>query len=178
MEGLRYIKPITWSETFALWEKEEAELSHWVEHYKKRGFSSWKDWRRSSVESLSPEKLKWELYEIESNKIIPDFYGGPFRAWKKKYYGDKDIAQFKILGKSEELQNDSNINQIIEKFPKESTLVGLKKDEKVVIVEGMHRCCALSVAKEKNVHVDAKLFIALAEYKDKLPVLGQANSPT
>lgn len=178
MEDLKFIKNITWNEAFIFWGKEEAELSHWIEHYKKRGFNSWEEWRKSSVKDLNPEQLKWTLFEIENTRIISDFYAGPFRSWKKKYYGDKDIIQFKDLAKNEALQNDSNIDEIIQKFPQESTLIGLKKDEKIVIIEGMHRCCALSVAEQKGLRIEAKLFIIVAEYNQKLPTLGQVNSPT
>lgn len=178
MKNLKHIRSITWNETFASWAKEEAQLPRWIEHYKKRGFNSWEEWRKNSVKDLSPEQLEWDLYEIEDIRAVSDFYGGPFRAWKKKYYGDKDILQFKEIVQNLELQNDQNINEIIQKFPQKSTLIGLKKDEKIIIIEGMHRCCALSVAEDKGVRINAELFIILAEYPDKLPILGQTNSPT
>jgi len=178
MEGLKHIKTVTWNEVFDVWGKTEAHLPYWIEHYKKRGFSTWEEWRRNSVKDLHPDELDWTLYEIEENSIIVDFFAGPFRAWQKKYYGDKDIIQFKELAQNIELQNDPNINEIIKNFPKESTLAGLQKGSEIIIIEGMHRCCALAVSKGKGKSIDAKLFIALAEYRDKLPTLGQVNSPT
>lgn len=177
--NLNFIKSITWDEVFSSWEKSEANLPHWIAHYKKRGFDSWKEWRKDSIKNLHPEQLKWELYEItDPLSAIPEFYGGPFRSWKKKYYGDKEILQFKELAKKPELQNDIRINEIIKKFPKESTLIGIRKDKNVIIVEGMHRSCALAVAKEKGITINTKLFIVLTEFHGDMPILGQENSPT
>ena len=178
MEELKYIRPVTWSETLASWGEGEAQLPRWIEHYKKRGFGSWEEWRSDSVKDLHPEKLNWTLYEIVDNSVVVDFYAGPFRSWQKKYYGNKDILQFKELAQNSNLQNDSNINEIIENFPKESVLIGLQKGSRIIIIEGMHRCSALAVSKEKGNPVDFKLCIILAEYLDELPTLGQANSPT
>jgi hypothetical protein len=178
MQSLKYLRPLSWEEAFSMWEKGEANLPRWIEHYTKRGFSSWKEWRQSSVESLHPEKLTWSLFEITDNTIVQDFYAGPFRAWQEKYYEKERIVPFDRLVENPELQKDANINEVISNFPKGSTLVGLQKDGKIIIIEGMHRCCALAVAFRKGQPIDAKLFIALAEFSDSLPMLGQANSPT
>lgn len=177
--SLIFVKSITWEETFSTWAKDEASLPHWVEHYKERGFNSWEEWRKSSVKNLNPEQLNWNLYEIKNPlETISDFYGGPFRAWKKKYYGNNEMLQFKELAQNSELQNDMHINEIIQNFPKESTLIGLKKGEEVIVIEGMHRCCALAVAQEKGLNMDIKLFIILAEFSEDIPILGQVSSPT
>lgn len=177
--NLNFVKSITWEEAFSSWAKDESNLPHWVEHYKERGFNSWEEWRKSSIKNLNPEQLNWSLYEIKNpSETILNFYGGPFRAWKKKYYGDKEMLQFKELAQNSELKNDSHINEVIQNFPKESTLIGLKKNEKIVIIDGMHRCCALAVAQEKGLGIDIKLFIILADFPKEIPVLGQINSPT
>jgi len=46
------------------------------------------------------------------------------------------------------------------------------------IIEGLHRCCALAVAKKDGIDVRTKLFIACAEFPKGLPLIGQENSPT
>ncbi|MBM3261195.1 hypothetical protein FJY93_02135 [Candidatus Kaiserbacteria bacterium] len=176
--GLKFVRDLQWQDVLSVWSKGEAHLPHWIEHYTKRGFKTWEDWRRSSTESLKPELLKWGLFEIEDNASIPTFYAGPFRAWRQKYYEQREIIPFSELANKPALQTDSNINEIIQNFPKDSILVGLRKDEKIIIVDGMHRCCALAVAAQKGIALDAKLSIALADFRDPLPSLGQANSPT
>jgi hypothetical protein len=178
MRGLEYVRPLTWEEVFVMWEEEEAHLPRWIEHYTKRGFGSWKEWRESSVENLHPGNLKWALFAVTDNSMIQVFYAGPFRAWQNKYYGRDDIIRFDRLAENPGLQNDTNIEGLMNAFPKESTLVGLQQDGKIIVIEGMHRCSAIAVAFKKDLPINAKLFIALADFNDPLPRLGQANSPT
>ena len=179
MNNLKYIKPISWEDVFLIWASGEADLPRWIEHYKSRGFSSWEEWRKNSVKDLNPEKLKWDLYEvIDPLKTVPGFRAGPFRAWMKKYYGDKEMPPFKDLAKNLELQNLAYVSELIKNFPKESTIIGLVKDKEIIVIEGMHRCSALAVANEKNITMNFKLFLILAEFLGDIPVLGQINSPT
>lgn len=176
---LKLVRSIEWNEVFSIWEKQEADLQYWIEHYKHRGFNSWQDWRRSSVEELNPENLKWNLYEVLDPMVaVPKFHAGPFRAWIKKYYKDKETITFSELTMNIEIQNDNNIHEIIKNFPKNSIIVGVVNDGKIVIVDGLHRCCALSIEKEDNGVISTQLFIALADFSGKLPLLGQENSPT
>jgi hypothetical protein len=177
--NLKHIKLMSWDEAFSEWEKSEADLPHWIEHYKKRGFNSWREWRSDSLKPIDPPSLTWNLFEIEEPlKTVPKFYAGPFRAWKNKYYGDEDIITFEQLAANPELRNDQRINDIIEKFPNGSVLLGLINNSRVVIVDGLHRCCALAVANRKGMDLKAKLYIICAELPGELPVLGQTNSPT
>ncbi len=178
-DGLQFIRALTWQEVFGLWEHEESHLPHWIEHYKKRGFTSWKDWRSSSVRDLRPESLTWSLYEIsEPTTVVPKFYAGPFRAWINKYYAGEKIVPFGFLASHNEIEQDQNISGIISDFPTDSTLVGLKTQEGIVIIEGLHRCCALAVAHKQNIEMHPRMFIACAEFSGGLPLLGQENSPT
>lgn len=179
LQHLKYLKSITWEDTLKSWAKEEANLPHWIEHYKERGFKSWEEWRKDSIKNLTPEELDWKLFEVlEPTETIPYFHAGPFRAWIKKYYGNKAMPPFIELAKNLEIQDDPNINEIIQKFPKESALLGLIKDDKIVIIDGLHRSLALAVAHEKGINIKAKVFITLAEFSREIPMLGQINSPT
>lgn len=177
-KGLAFIRELEWAEVFGLWGRDESRLPHWIAHYQKRGFSSWEEWRRSSVKDLQPERLRWCEYRLNDLNIVRSFHGGPFRSWKKKYYGDADTLPFNMLAKKTELQDDSHINEIIRSFPRESSLIGLKNGGNIVIIEGMHRCSAIAVAMERNVSIRAEMRIALAEYDGTIPPLGNANSPT
>lgn len=177
--NLKHVKPITWEEALSVWEKGEAGLSHWIEHYKKRGFNSWREWRTDSMKAINPERLNWNLYEVmEPLKNVPEFYAGPFMAWIKKYYGEKMVLKFKELGRNQEIQNDARIKEIIAKFPRESTLIGLLNNSDIIIIDGLHRGCALAAANEMNVSINTKLFAICAGFIGELPTLGQSNSPT
>lgn len=171
-KNLKFIKNISWNDAFGSWARDEAHLEHWIEHYKKRGFNSWQEWRKSFVESLHPQELDWGLYEItEPFKSIMNFHGGPFKSWIQKYYGGKVMPNFGELAQNIAIQNDDNINEIIQKFPKESTLIGIIKDKNIIIIEGMHRCCALAIAYNRDLNIDTKLSIILAEFSGELPSL-------
>src|SRR3989344_8050718 len=163
--NLKHIKSITWDEALSAWEKEEAELPHWIQHYKERGFNSWRDWRADSIKAINPKELSWDLFEVlEPLKTVPEFYSGPFRAWIKKYYGGREMLKFGELANNIEIQQDSNINEIIRKFPQESMLIGLLHNNAIVVIEGLHRGCALAVANKTGVSIDSKIFIACAEF--------------
>lgn len=177
--GLKILRSITWDEVFSLWEKVEADLQHWIEHYKSGGFNSWKDWRNHSIKDLNLNKLKWNLYEIpEPLGTVPNFHMSPFRAWIKKYNKGNNALTFKELALVPEIQLKANVDKIAENFPKNSTLIGLIHNSNIIIIEGLHRCCALSVAKQNGINIQTKLFIACAEFHEELPLIGQENSPT
>jgi len=109
-------------------------------------------------------------------KMVLEFHGGPFRVWINKYYGDKKTPQFKELVQNTEFKNDPKKQEIIQKFPKESILIGLINKGDITIIDGMHRCCALAIAHEKGIHIDTNLYIILAEFNEEIPIMGQPNS--
>ena len=86
--------------------------------------------------------------------------------------------QFKELAQRTELQQDTLIQEIIQNFPKEPTLIGLIKDNRIIIIEGMHRCIALTVAQSSGIEITSDMSIILAEFNAELPLLGQLTSPT
>lgn len=178
--NLKFIKSMTWEEVFESWEEGEADLEHWIEHYKKRGFHSWKDWRSNSIKDLNLEKMSWKLYEItDPLKNVPLFHGGPFRAWIKNIYQGSETPMFSKIVNNHEIKSSIEINQILKNFPKNNVLVGLATKEGVVIIDGMHRCCAIALAAQRNQNLETEIFIAIANFpEDKVPLLGNANSPT
>lgn len=178
IEGFKHVRSISWQDVFSAWEKNEANLPHWIEHYTNRGFSSWKDWRNSSIENLNLNALEWNLYEISDPlATIPKLYAGPFRAWIRKYYGGKSMVAFSELAKNTEIQNDAGIHEIISNFPSETVLICLQNKE-LTVVDGLHRCCAVALAKEKGIPIASKVYVACAAFPGELPLLGQENSPT
>jgi len=179
-KNLRYIKSLTWDEVFSLWRDNEAHLAHWKEHYTQRGFTSWDDWRKNTLHEFNGVKLKWGLFEVISPlESVPSFYAGPFRAWMNKYYEGEKTAPFGKIINNKELKSSETIKQILENFPKETNLIGLFIDKKIIIIEGLHRCCAVALADKEHRTIDTKIYIALAECADEdLPIMGNPTSPT
>jgi hypothetical protein len=179
MHDLRFIKPLTWNEVFALWRDGEATIPRWIEHYKNRGFSSWDEWRRNTLKDLQYKSLFWRLFEIEKPEAsIPHFFGGPFRAWISNYYHGARTRTFEELANDSKIEGNKIIKQMVSGFPAETHLIGLRADEKVFIIEGMHRCCALALMARRKDEIRSKVLIALAEYSGEILEMGNPSSPT
>jgi len=179
VKNLEHIKPLSWEEVFARWENEESLLPNWIEHYKSRGFSSWAEWRTHSFHDLHPENLSWDLYKVSKPaETVSEFYAGPFRSWIKKYYDAGLLPQFKELVKDLGLQKVLAQKELFENFPKRSLLIGLLNKDRIIIVDGMHRACALALTQAQDTAVETEIEIALAEFPGELPLLGSVDSPT
>lgn len=178
--GLRFIEPLCWEEVLTLWEADEGKLDHWIAHYTKRGFSSWRDWRCDSVAALQPERLSWRLYQVVNpQQSIPLFRGGPFRSWVRSIYQSSETPLFAEIVKHPKIAEGDRVNQIIGSFPPNAFMLGLKVRDDIVIIDGMHRCCAITLAAQRGIAIDAEVTMALADFAErKIPLLGQELSPT
>jgi hypothetical protein len=176
---LKRVKPLTWADVFSLWRDAESKLPHWIEHFKKSGFDSWDDWRTNTLKDLRCRDLEWTLFEItDPLRLVPGLFGGPFRPWITRYYEGAKHVTFRELAKHPAVQENPIIREMGSNFPKETYLVGLRTDRGIIIIEGMHRCCALAIAAENGKTIESRVFIALAGYHGELPEMGRANSPT
>ncbi len=171
--SLNYVKPLSWEDVFDTWRKGEARQKFWKKHWKSRGFSSWDEWRKEYARPLKTESLEWFLFEIKNPlKDLPLFYGVPSKTWiKKAYKGEKT----KILSDIVNLTMVSKHPKVIDMqkdFPKETMLTGLVYDNKIIIIEGMHRACALASWKASN-NFTGVVKIALAVWLEKeIPLIG------
>ena len=82
MDGLTFIRDLTWPEVFEIWRANEEHLEKWKELYTKRGFGTWEAWRKNLIAPMELESRSWKLYRIEQPaKTVAGFHGGPFRGW-------------------------------------------------------------------------------------------------
>lgn len=171
---MKKIKSLTWSETFQFWHDNEGKSDKWLEVAKRRGFSSWADWRLEAyARPLGCEDASWGLYEIKNPaKAVTDFYGGPFPTWIKKYYEGEKTKTFANLVKIKELREGKGIQELKSNFPQKSIIICLRSAGKIYVIEGMHRSCALALmSEEKNYSVE-KMHFAIGELKvDELPAI-------
>lgn len=172
-----YIKSVTWKEVFDMWRDNEAHQQKWIEEYRERGFDSWEEWRKTYTEPLGCEQGEWSLYRIvHPMETIPTLQGGPFRTWIEQYYNGEQGLTFSKVMEQSELQNHEKINQLAKNFPEETSLIGLVTSGSIVIIEGMHRCCALTLVANRGEKIESDVSIALAEFRgEKLPTLGQVR---
>ena len=171
-------KDISWSSVLDNWYEGEKDYPEWQRLFKERGFSSWRDWREAHVAPIIPDKLTWTRYKINDPLTsIPDFWGGPHGTWVREFYGGPMILRFSDIVRlpkiSKQLTNPaSKIFNISQDFPKQTTLIGLKQQDKIIIIEGMHRCCAITHLALQESHFSANIDIYLADYQGELPLMG------
>jgi len=171
---LKFIGPTIWDYIFDEWRKGEEYQKSWQEHWEERGYASWNEWRTAYVAPLQPEKLEWFLYEISNpTEILPEFYGVPSKTWVEKAYGGettkklKDIAHLSIIAENEKIKD------IIKNFPEETLLTAILQDDKIILVEGMHRANAL-VNWNLPEPPKSKVLLAITEWNKEIPILGSS----
>ena len=171
---LKHLSDLTWQQVFEIWRKNEEGRTSWIGHYEGRGFSTWHEWRMSYVKPLGLAKLKWQLYDLQNpEKSILGFRGGPYRSWIKLCYENKNNPYFSEIIKHPNVIEHKGIKAIFDNFPSETTLIGVVIDSEIIIIEGMHRACALALAGSKNISLNTNIKIALAEYDSStIPAVG------
>jgi hypothetical protein len=156
-----------------VWRKGEVWQESWKKHWEERGFDSWEEWRNAYVKPLHPEKLEWFLYKIKSPlEIFPGIYGVPSRSWVDKAYGGKTTKRLKDIVRTKLFVENEKIKEIKNNFPKNTLFTGLVHEDKIILIEGMHRACALT-SWDKSKKLECDISIALAEWtKKEIPVVG------
>lgn len=170
--SLIYIKPFAWQEIFDIWRELEAWQESWKRHWTERGFDSWDEWREAYAAPLHPETLTWELYQItDPAKDLPFFYGTPTKSWIEKAYNGETTKQLSSIVHLPIVAENDKILDIKKDFPKETMLTGLVHNGKIILIEGMHRACAIATWDAKTPFI-GKITIALAEWNDSIPAIG------
>lgn len=172
-----FMRSIAWQEIFDSWRSDEAQQQRWVEHYKNRGFDSWDEWRGRHVAPLKLDAREWFLYRITKPlESVPQFFGGPFKSWKKEHYGDSDALTFAELAASSKIDANEVVNELVANFPSPTMLIGLWQKDRIIIGEGMHRCCALALAARRGLSINPEATIALADFSgDEISSLEQVR---
>lgn len=170
--SLEYIEPIKWENIFAKWREGEAWQECWKKHWKERGFKSWDEWRKAYAAPLKPETLEWFLYRIKDPlKDLPLFYGAPSHSWVEKAYGGKVTKQLKDITDLPIISENSKVLDIKKDFPEKTMLTGIIHEDKIVLVEGMHRASALASWNPK-VSLKSDVTLALAKWENEIPKIG------
>lgn len=171
--SLEFVKPLTWKDIFDKWRELEAWQKSWKKHLENRGFSSWDEWREAYAAPISSKNLAWFLYEIKNPLAdSPLFYGTPTRSWIDKVYEGEITKQLKDVLYHPTILNNAKIKEIKNNFPAETMLTGIVWENKIILIEGMHRACALADWDPKY-PLNSNLTIALALWKETdIPVLG------
>ena len=122
------------------------------------------------INLFTAEQLKWERYTlIQPLLFVPDFSVAPFLSWRQKYFQDQKMLMFSDLVEiNTELHQDEYLNSLIDNFPSETTIIALLVDEKIFVIEGFRRCCAIALAVQRQRRLKIHEFkIILAECSKK-----------
>ncbi len=171
-KSLKYIHDIEWGDIFAVWRAHEAYQKKWQNHWEERGFKSWDEWRKDYIAPLKPEMLKWQVFRI--GKIpadIPKIYGVPSRGWIKNIYKGKVTIPLAEVVRLVGGEKNEKVKAIKNNFPYQTMLTGIIHQDKIILVEGMHRAVALAMMEGDEFIGD--VVIALAGYDGELPSVGK-----
>ena len=148
----------------------------WQEHWRERGFDSWKSWRANCIAPLGPERREWFLYHLGDLSEVSEFFGVPSRGWIDKCYEGEFTRRLKDITDKEIVKDNPKVISIKENFPLATMLTGVIADEKLILVEGMHRSLALTLAVAEDKLPVADVSIALATVGEgELSALGKGG---
>lgn len=170
--SLKFQGLIHWSTVFNHWEKAEAHQDSWREHWEKRGFKSWREWREDYISPLKPAGLKWFLFQVtDPAKDVPLFYGVPSKTWSEFAYEGEKTRQLGEVKNFPVVTENQKISAIKENFPCGTLLIAVLNEKRIVLLEGMHRACALADWPEEKSCFE-EVHLALAIWKKEIPTLG------
>ncbi len=167
-QGLDLKKDISWDEVFDAWrEREIGQDWGWDSVIKDHGYDNWDDWRMSYVLRFfgnNYEQRTWKLYTISNPMtFIPNMFVGSFQGWKKYYPAGKKQARFSDL---ENVDTNKKVEQILENFPSETTIIGIEYQGKISLFEGTHRCAAIALAAEQGKEIQSNITIVLTSFEE------------
>ncbi len=153
-----FIKPLTWKEVFSIWRKNEINQIHWKEYYKEKGFKSWLDWRKKYLEPIEALNREWKLFKVTNPlKSVPNFHGGPYSGWSKNYYKGKNLPIFA------KMKEHPRAIDYLKNLPPQTTIIVWNTKIGIVVIEGMHRCAAITRAAKKKKNLKLDMYIVVAD---------------
>lgn len=163
--GLTQLRPTTWPAVYQEWYRQEGRQSDWGRYLRQLGYSSWREWREDViVKPFRLTKRTWMLYRVTDPRMVLDWYGGPFPSWQKAHYRRAQTRSFAWLVKNGRILQRQKIKKF-NTIPKSMKLFGFRYRNRIVVLDGMHRCCALAIRVARGQAVKTKIIIALAATK-------------
>lgn len=162
MEGLEFVRDMTWPEVLETWRK--AEEGIWEPLFRERGFSTWEEWRMSYFDkaNIDPTTFAWKQYRIERpEEMVPQFFVGPFKGWQQYLPEGKPRARFAEL--NDGIASNEKVRAVLNDFPHETTMLGLVDGQgEVTLFDGSHRAAALTIAHAAGHRIAHDVFVMLA----------------
>lgn len=168
--SLQYVHDICWRDVFAVWRSYEAYQKDWEEHWSERGFDSWDAWRTNYIAPLELAMRQWSIYRIENHvHDISLMYGVPSHGWQKMCYGRERTKKIADILFHKAVVKNVKIQYVFHQLPYQTMFVGIVHEDRIVLVDGMHRACALAQSTKK---FTGDIVIALTKYDGELSLIG------
>ena len=152
------VKPLTWEEVLEIWQNNEINEVHWQAYWREKGFNSWYEWRKKYIEPIAALNKEWRLVKVaEPLKSVPNFHGGPYTGWDKNFYEGRDLPTFA------EMKENPAAAEYLKNLPAKTTMLAWNTEIGVVIIEGMHRCAAITKAAKEGLGLKLELYLAIAD---------------
>ncbi|MBD3282181.1 MAG: hypothetical protein GF387_01065 [Candidatus Portnoybacteria bacterium] len=154
----KFIKPLAWKEVFNIWKNNEANEEHWKEYCKEKGFDSWFEWRKKYIEPIKKQSKDWKLFKILNPlESVPQFRGGPYNGWTKNFYKNQEMPRLKNI------KENPAIKQYLDNFPSKTTIITWNTEDGIIIIEGMHKCAAITKAAKEGINIKTDLYMAISD---------------
>lgn len=174
-DSLQRLRPITWKEIFDTWRDGEAWQESWRRHWEERGFSSWEEWRMHHLRPYHPETLEWSLYRVaDPLATVPGFFGVPTKNWIQGAYGGEMTKRLRDIIHLPIVSGNGKIDAVREHFPKNVMLVAISEKERIILIEGMHRSCAMATW-DPAVPFQGEVTIAIAPWTESAFRIADSN---
>lgn len=172
--GLHQEQEISWDRIFSDWcVRETGEDWGWESVWQEHGFDNWADWRMTYVERFGLLDRAWNLYHIEQPlDFVPNMYVGAYKGWQQ--YGPDGQGKVRFA-ELQHIEDNLKVMKILQNFPKQTTMIGIKFGETYCVFEGTHRAAAIALAVRQGQSIDTKIQIALTEFRSGEQVLFDAN---
>lgn len=171
---LSFIRSQKWSDVLKRWKQTESASEEFANIHKELGYNSWEDWRGKVIKPLHLSDLNWSLYKINKPvDTVPCFRGGPFISWIERYYPYDGLPTFlKIVSQTDtDIPERSKFSDILNNTT-DMHVIGVIKDGDIFIIEGMHRCTAVALAKIRGQELKFDVYMSLAESDlDEFPII-------
>ena len=155
------------------WFKNEGAKPNWMSLAQERGYASWADWRiKECATPFDCRNAKWGYYEItDPAHVIENWQGGPFRTWIERHYDGKKSRTFSEIVTRPEISGHLGIRARMADYPVDIPIIAMEMiDGKIIVIEGMHRACALALMAKENGKAPEKLIFAIGRSDlDELP---------
>ncbi|NTW89385.1 MAG: hypothetical protein HGB37_00515 [Candidatus Moranbacteria bacterium] len=173
--SLQRLRRISWEEVMSIWKDGEAWQDSWKQHWEERGFGSWEDWRMHYLQPYHPETLEWSLYRItDPLATVPDFFGAPSRNWIEKAYGGEMTKRLRDVVQLPFVTENAKINAVRGHFPNKVMLVAFLHEKRIILIEGMHRSCAMATW-DPAVPFQSEVTIAIARWEGSELLISNRN---